>query len=426
MDLHHRLFGTPAGADDDVWWAESGAMALTGGEAPSLPPRSLMPLLRSLEAELAGRTTELGTRVVVDAAALLGERAAIAGLARRGRTSCGGSTRLLHARDAWLAVALPRPDDAVLVPAWLGTDDVARGIEGRDARDVIESGVLLGLPCARIGETTPSCPAVRWQGHGDAAPRRSLRDGLVVDLSALWAGPLCGHLLTSAARGVVKVESASRLDGARRGAPAFYDLLHAGQESVVLDLPAERDQLRNLVGAADVVIDASRPRAMSQLGIDVHEIAAGGTVWVSITGHGRDGHGAGRVAFGDDAAVAGGLVAADDRGDPVFVADAVADPLAGMVAAVAALDRLAAGGGGVIDVSMARMAAWCAITPPSADPWTGPVVPPRARRAAGLPRQPDGTPPASCGSSAHEERAIPTGGSGWPDRRRALRRRLCH
>ena len=269
MDLHHRLFEMPPAADDDGRWADSGAMALTGGAAPTLPPRSLMPVLRSLENELAARTAELGTRVDVDAVALLGERAAIAGLTRRGRTSCGGSTRLLRARDAWLAVALPRPDDVALVPAWLGTDDVARGIEGRDAVEVIEAGVLLGLACARLGETTTSCRAVHWQRHGDATPRRSLRDALVVDLSALWAGPLCGHLFTSAGARVVKVESASRLDGARGGPRGFFDLLHAGQESVVLNLRAERDRLRSVVRAADIVIDASRPRAMSQLGVDV-------------------------------------------------------------------------------------------------------------------------------------------------------------
>ena len=78
MDLHHRLFGTPIAGDDDGRWAASGAMALTGSEAPSLPPRSLMPVLRSLESELVVRTAELGSRVEIDAAALLGERAAIA------------------------------------------------------------------------------------------------------------------------------------------------------------------------------------------------------------------------------------------------------------------------------------------------------------------------------------------------------------
>jgi CoA-transferase family III len=380
MDLHHRLFGTPIAADDDGRWAASGAMALTGSAAPLLPPRSLVPVLRSLESELAARTAELGTRVELDAAALLGERAAIAGLTRRGRTSCGGSTRLLPARDDWVAVALPRPDDVALVPAWLGTDDVVRGIKAGDAGELVEAAALLGIACGRLGETSAKCPAVRWARHRAGPPRGSVRDALVVDLSGLWAGPLCGHVLTSAGARVVKIESASRLDGARRGPPAFYDLLHAGQESAVLDLPAEADRLRAVVRAADVVIDASRPRAMTQLGIDVDEVAEGGTVWVSITGHGRDGEGAGRVAFGDDAAVAGGLVAEDDGG-PAFVADAVADPLTGMVAAVAALDRFATGGGWVVDVSMARVAAWCAIAPPSAEMWSGPIASPRARRA---------------------------------------------
>jgi hydroxymethylglutaryl-CoA lyase len=45
--------------------------------------------------------------------------------------------------------------------------------------------------------------------------------------------------------------------------------------------------------------------------------------------------GADRVAFGDDAAVGGGLVVWDADG-PCFCADAVADPVAGLVAAAAA------------------------------------------------------------------------------------------
>ena len=174
MDLHHRLFGTPTAADDDARWAASGAMALTGSEAPSLPPRSLMPVLRSLETELAARTAELGSRVELDAAALLGERSAIAGLTRRGRTSCGGSTRLLPARDAWMAVALPRPDDVALVPAWLGTDQVASGIETADAGELVEAAALLGLACGRLGETSASCPAVRWRHHRAGPSRGSL------------------------------------------------------------------------------------------------------------------------------------------------------------------------------------------------------------------------------------------------------------
>jgi crotonobetainyl-CoA:carnitine CoA-transferase CaiB-like acyl-CoA transferase len=75
---------------------------------------------------------------------------------------------------------------------------------------------------------------------------------------------------------------------------------------------------------------------------------------VSITGYGREGNAADLVAFGDDAAVAGGLVAADGAGGPVFCADAVADPLTGLYAAAAAL---AVEGGALVSVPMAGVAA---------------------------------------------------------------------
>ena len=68
------------------------------------------------------------------------------------------------------------------------------------------------------------------------------------------------------------------------------------------------------------------------------------------------------MAFGDDAAVAGGLVSwrqAPDGGpaEPCFCADAVADPCSGLVAAAAAAAALAAGGRWLIDVALAGVAA---------------------------------------------------------------------
>ena len=97
-----------------------------------------------------------------------------------------------------------------------------------------------------------------------------------------------------------------------------------------------------------MVIEASRPRALAQLGVNGPDLvrAGGPRVWVSITGYGRSGDAANRVAFGDDAAAAGGLVVWRD-GVPLFCADAVADPLTGLTAADACLrahgDRAAAG-----------------------------------------------------------------------------------
>jgi crotonobetainyl-CoA:carnitine CoA-transferase CaiB-like acyl-CoA transferase len=210
---------------------------------------------------------------------------------------------------------------------------------------------------------------------------------LVVDLSSLWAGPLCARLLRQRGATVVKVESWRRPDGARRGPAAFFDLMHAGARSVALDFTtaAGRDALRSLVAHADVVIEASRPRALQQLGIDAPALLGEGgpRVWVSITGYGRDRD---RVAFGDDAAAAGGLVAWDEHG-PCFAADAIADPLAGVAAAAAVTRSLAGGGRWLLDVSMARVAAHV-IGAEAGRPWRpgteGGAAEPRPARAVGV------------------------------------------
>lgn len=378
-------------------WAASGAMALTGRAdgAPLGPPAGLVPELARIARVLSERSGELGRRVDVDPLALLGERAAIAGLQRQGPTSCGGGTRLLASRDGWVAVSLARPDDVDLVPAWLQIEppsdlwpSVVEAVGQRSAVELVERGVLLGLPVAALGETdpppltgAPQAPLpLRRTLLGTSVPRRSLQGLRVVDLSSLWAGPLCGSLLAAAGADVVKVESTHRPDGARSGPAAFFDLVNVGKRSVALDLHTEhgRRELDALLRAADVVIEASRPRALAQLGIDAAAVLASGrtAVWLSITGHGRAAAPA-RVAFGDDAAVAGGLVAWDGP-DPCFCADAAADPVTGLVAAAAVVDALAAGDRWLLDVSLAGVAAHLA--GPTLPVGTGIVAaPPSAR-----------------------------------------------
>jgi len=334
-------------------------------------------------ARLVRELDGLGRRFDVDGVALLGERAALARLERHGDVSCGGATRLLPATDGWVAVSLTREDDFALLEAWLditGDDpwvEVAQAVGTRRADDVTETAAELGLAVSRLGEAT-GLPAIIPTRLGDAPPTRDVRALRVVDLSSLWAGPLCGQLLADAGMEVVKVESTRRPDGARRGPKAFFDLMNVAKRLVSLDLTTRdgTSALRELLLSADVVIEASRPRALRQMGIDLHEIAATGDtkVWVSITGFGRAHN---RVAFGDDAAVAGGLVASDARG-PVFCADAVADPATGLTAAAAVTDHLASGGRWLLDVSLAGVAAGLA---GDWDPVTVEVTaaPPRAR-----------------------------------------------
>jgi crotonobetainyl-CoA:carnitine CoA-transferase CaiB-like acyl-CoA transferase len=224
-----------------------------------------------------------------------------------------------------------------------------------------------------------------------------LAGAVVADLSSMWAGPLCARLLGLAGAEVIKVESPARPDGARSGNREFFDWLHAGHRSVVVDFGtrAGRAVLASLLKVADVVIESSRPRALAAAGVAPDMIPhPPGQVWLSVTGYGRSLPG--RVAFGDDAAVAGGLVgwAAGEPAVPVFCADAVADPLSGACGALAVARSRAAGGGELIDLSMRDVAAAFAAAAPGHDPHdilpSGRVACPRSHREQAVlpPRRP--------------------------------------
>jgi hypothetical protein len=305
--------------------------------------------LRDIGARLAAHGVD------ADPLALCYERAEIVGLAPGGNQSYGRATRLLATRDGWIAVSLSRADDIASIPAWLERDvtedpwtAVAAEVATREAAEIVARARLLGMPAAVLGEITRG-PAVRTTRLGPARPHDQR---IVVDLSSLWAGPLCSRLLRDAGAHVIKVESTQRPDSTRTSSPEFFARMNDGKAQVAVDFTA--GELCALLESADVVIEASRPRALEQLGIRPADIDA--HVWVSITGYGRDEPGRDWVAFGDDAAVAGGLVVWDEAG-PCFCLDAVADPLTGMTAAIAALDALAGDDRVLLDVAMARVAA---------------------------------------------------------------------
>ena len=187
--------------------------------------------------------------------------------------------------------------------------------------------------------------AGRGPGARSAPPRRASSAGLlVVDLSALWAGPLCGDLLAAAGAAVIKVESTSRPDGARRGPAAFFDLLNGRKRSVALDFQSDAGiaALRAArVRRADVVLEASRPRALEQLGISAgDEVAGGGPRSGSpspATGAPATAGEPGRLRRRRRRGRRPGRLAR--RGTAMFCADAVADPLSGLAAAAPASTR---------------------------------------------------------------------------------------
>jgi crotonobetainyl-CoA:carnitine CoA-transferase CaiB-like acyl-CoA transferase len=155
--------------------------------------------------------------------------------------------------------------------------------------------------------------------------------------------------------------------------------------SYSLDFDSQADELRELLAVADIVIEGSRPAALTRRRLGPEHIAPrAGRIWLRISGYGQD---PARPAFGDDAAVAGGLVSTGADG-PVFCGDAIADPLTGLEATSAVTESLARGGGELIHVSMAETAARYAALPITAPvsecPASPPPPPPSCDRAAEL------------------------------------------
>jgi hypothetical protein len=442
-DLGHA--STEVKAEDEhpaLGWARSGLMALSG-DAEGEPQLCAVPLTACADGALAALASlaPAGAFDGLRGSQLLAERAAIAGHRRQGAISPGGACRLLEAADGWIAVNLTRPDDWALAPAWLELEacsdwsQLAAPVRERPVEELVERGRLLGLAVAE--DRLPSPRPARWclkppgtlaeeeqtgekqrakmsagfsaqkpfsRPFGQPSPVNGRGEHpLVVDLSSLWAGPLCSHLLQRAGATVIKVESARRPDGARNGPAEFFDLLNAGKRCVAIDPTTAqgRESLIALLRRADIVIEASRPRALRQLGIDAEALLHDNPrlSWLSITGYGREEPQGQWVAFGDDAAVAAGLSSLmfESSGQRMFCGDAIADPLTGLHAALAAWSSWLGGGGRLLSVALAEVVAHClqfelpqtaALRRARAEEWRQqiliagePIAPPRARRA---------------------------------------------
>lgn len=290
--------------------------------------------------------------------------------------SANGFCHLLETRDKqWIALNLARSCDWELLPALFECasttntwEEVATQVKNLYATHLLEQGRTLGLPIA-LAEKCFKTPNKNWfeiiyRGKNN---KTNKTQPLVLDLSSLWAGPLCSQLLQQSGARIIKVESKQRPDGARlntsKGGEEFFAWLNHNKELVELDFSNTGDieQLKQLIKQADIVIEGSRPRALQQLGIDAGTIVKqqAGLIWISITGYGRHEPQANWVAFGDDAAISAGLFAIVDA-QPVFVGDAIADPLTGLHAALAALMFWQKGETVLLDINLHNVARYCA------------------------------------------------------------------
>ena len=320
-------------------WAESGLMSLTVTDAQT-PCMCPVPLASCADGALDAFRWLVRENVfpAITGADLLVERAAITGYQGNGSRSLAGHCRILQCRDGMVALNLTRDADWDLLPAWFETDTVSgwpsveAHVKVMGTEALISRGKLLGLAVVdarKIPDSSGDWMRVAYSNNAAARPHTLPR---VIDLSSLWAGPLCSSLWQAAGAQVTKVESSRRPDGARHGPTEFFELLNRDKHSVVLDLHQKPGQqaLVELIQQADIVLEGSRPRALRQMGIFAEELIdeKPGLTWVSVTGHGRREPQANWIAYGDDAGIAAGLSAIlhEVTGDWLICGDAVADP----------------------------------------------------------------------------------------------------
>ena len=195
----------------------------------------------------------------------------------------------------------------------------------------------------------------------------------VLDLGMVWAGSICGQVLSDFGADVVKIESRSNLDIARRGRPIVgteYDpnqnpLFHnvaRNKRSLALNLKTEqgREVMRRMVEHADILIENWRPGALPNLGFGYEELRAikPDIIMISQTMAGQDGPNARLRAYGPTISSLTGLdsLVGYEGELPLGMGHAYADPNVGLHSTLLALSALErrrrTGEGAFIDVSM--------------------------------------------------------------------------
>jgi len=350
-----------------------------------LPNGPAIPLARWADRQIRVLAQETGSDRIaqLDGTTIMGERGSANDFMINGKVSAGlGGSRMYETRDGgWFALTLLRPEDRELLPAlFLGDefdpydyDAIARAVARHDCDELVSRGRELGLPVASADET-PASPPVETLALGPCRERPECARPLVVDMSAIWAGPLAGHLLWLAGAQVVKVESLTRPDLIRRDDPATFDRINQGKANIVVDFASkdEKAQLIDIIRRADFVIESSRPRALRHLGIDADALVRQipGLVWLTVTGHGATGDSANWAGIGNDCGVASGLsrAMANITGEIGYVGDGVADPLTGITAAIEGWRAFKTGEAKRIGFSMTAITARALIEEREHDP----------------------------------------------------------
>ncbi len=191
----------------------------------------------------------------------------------------------------------------------------------------------------------------------------------VLDLTRVVAGPYCSMFLGDLGAEVVKVEQPGAGDDTRGWGPpfaggesAYYLCINRNKQSLTLDLKSKRavELLRQLIKAADVIIENFRPGTMERLGLGERELREINPrlIYASLTGFGADGPMSDWPGYDLIVQAWGGLmsITGTPDGEPVKVGVAIIDLVAGLMLGKAIIAALFArekiGVGQRIDTSL--------------------------------------------------------------------------
>jgi crotonobetainyl-CoA:carnitine CoA-transferase CaiB-like acyl-CoA transferase len=180
---------------------------------------------------------------------------------------------------------------------------------------------------------------------GDGREAAALGGVRVVDFSRILAGPFATMMLADLGAEVTKVERPDGGDETRawgppwddRGDATYFEALNRNKRSVALDLrnPGDLAGARELIAAADVLVENFRPGVMDRLGLGWEHASALNPrlVYCSISGFGS-GAGAGLPGYDLLLQALGGLmsITGERDGEPQKVGVALVDVLAALFA----------------------------------------------------------------------------------------------
>ena len=138
----------------------------------------------------------------------------------------------------------------------------------------------------------------------------------VVDFTTLIAGPYGTRYLADLGAEVIKIETPEG-DYLRTQAPlrdghsTYFGQLNCGKKSVALNLkdPDTIAELKQVIAAADVLVENFRPGVMARFGLDFETLAALNPrlIYCSVSGFGQGGMGAERPAYAQTIHATSGL-----------------------------------------------------------------------------------------------------------------------